>query len=562
MRPLTLALVTDTHVRVEHDDGQRAFPSDASHNERNRRMAEALAAMRPDLVIHLGDVVHPIPTLPTHGEALAVAAEIYGDLGCPLVVVPGNHDVGDKHSTANAPAQVAQGRAAFRQAWGPPFRSLDRGGCHLVVLDGTLLDADTDEAHEQRSWLEADLAAGHERIFVFTHYPPFLCEPDEPEHYDNLGEAPRAWLLQLLARRRVEALFSGHVHRFFYNRYRGVDLYTLPAAAFVRPEYAALRPVPPTDPEHGRDDREHLGITRLIIDETGHHLQVARPLSTAPQPPRRRRLGTWLRHRLGRRAELPYGDLDALARKTARDDAPLLQILDLGLSRIRIPLADLADPDVQDRIAWLARHGVALTVFSAGVPTGAQRQLHGDHAPDAEWEVVCRPRDLAALGEVLSRWSGPPLTLGRIGRPLHDEASGYFSHFPREGFHPDDPALQALLDQAKDGAVGRIAFRIAATAPVAPQVAQARERAASLQVAATAHVELPFGTEAIRQEDDDLVAQRCLEADQAAEAHPDVRVLLDLLFDKDRGYWCRNGLLDGADRPRAAYRALKAAGAS
>lgn len=560
MQPLILALVTDTHVRVERDDGQRAFPSDATHNERNRRMAEALVAMRPALVIHLGDVVHPIPTLPTHTEALAVAARIYGDLSCPLVVAPGNHDVGDKHSTANAPAQVSRGRRAFAEAWGPPFRSLDRGGCHLVILDGTLLDADTEEADAQRAWLEADLAAGHERIFVFTHYPPFLCEPDEPEHYDNLGPRPRAWLLELLVKHQVEALFSGHVHRFFYNRYRGVDLYTLPSAAFVRPEYAALRSVPPADPEHGRDDREHLGVTRLTIDASGHRLQIVRPLSAAPQPPRARRLGAWLRHRLGRRAEIPYGDLDALARKIARDDAVLLQVLDLGLSRIRIPLADLHDPDVLDRIAWLARHGVSLSVFSAGPPTPAQRELHTARAPDAAWEVVCRPRDLEPLGEVLARWEGPALTLGRIGRPLHDEASGYFSHFPREGFHPDDPALDPLLSRAAAGAVERIAFRIAASQPVAPQVSRAHERARGLGLLATAHVELPFGTEARRQRDDALVAQRCLEADRAAEAHPSVHLLLDLLSDKDRGYWCRNGLLDGADRPREAYRALKEAG--
>ncbi len=556
---LTIALVTDTHVRVEHDDGQRAFPSDASHNERNRRMAEVLTAMAPDLVIHLGDVVHPIPTLPTHTEALAVAAEIYGDLGCPLLVVPGNHDVGDKQTTANAPAQVAGGRAAFRETWGPPFRSVDHAGCHLIILDGTLLEANTEEAHEQRTWLVEDLGRGHDRTFVFTHYPPYLCDPDEPEHYDNLGTKSRAWLLKLLVEHGVEALFSGHVHRFFYNRHRGVDLYTLPSAAFVRPEYAALRQVPPADAEHGRDDREHLGVTRLEIYPEDHRLHVARPLSEAPEAPRRRRLGIWLRHRLGQRAELPYGDLDALVRKSARNDTALLQLLDLGLSRIRIPLADLVDPDVRDRIAWLSRQGIALSVFSPGVPTGAQRRDHEAYAPDAEWEVVCRPRDADMLGAALSTWDGPPLTLGRIGRPLHGTASHYFSHFPREGFHPADPMLGSLLDWANDGAVGRIAFRIAEGEPVRPQVAQGIATARTLGVQATAHVELPFATEAERQIDDQRVAERCLEAAEVAEVSPDVHLLLDLLVDKDRGYWCRNGLVDGADRPRAAYRALKAA---
>ncbi len=552
-RPLVLALVTDTHVRPDHDDGQRAFPSDAGHNDRNRVAAGVVRGWSPDAIVHLGDVVHPIPTLPTHREALANAKAIWASLGAPLLVVPGNHDVGDKRASAAAPVQVEEGRQAFRDTWGEPFRSVDVGGVHLAIVDGALLLADTPEAEAQRAWLEADLGADHARTFVFTHYPPFLCDPGEPEHYDNLGEPGRGWFLDLLARHRVEALFTGHVHRFFYNRYQGVDLYTVPGLAFVRPEYAALRPVPPEDAENGRDDREHLGVTRLVIRPGGgHHLEIVRPLSRDPSPPSpRRRLGVWLRHRLGRRAELPYGDLDALTRKVARDDASLLHVLALGLGRVRIPLADLDDPDVRDRVAWLGRAGVALTVFSAGLPTPAQAARVG---PGVEWEIVCRPADLPRLGEALAGWDGPRLTLGRIGRPFDADGSGYFSHFPREGFDPRDPALDALPP-----AIARVAFRVADGAPIGPQVAAAVARAEALGLGATCHVELPWGTEATRQTDDALVAARVVEADAAAEACPAAHVLLDLLVDKDRGYWPRNGLVDAADRPRAAWLALKGA---
>ena len=563
---LTLALVTDTHVRVPYDDGQRAFPSDAAHNDRNRTAAALIQRMAPDAIVHLGDVVHPIPTLPTHTEALAIAAEIYGNLGAPLFVVPGNHDVGDKRTTANAPAQVAEGRAAFRRTWGPPFRSFDLGGVHFAIVDGTLLSAHGAEADTQRHWLDGDLAA-HDRSFVFTHYPPFLCDPAEPEHYDNLGPDARRWLLDILARHGVEALFTGHVHRFFYNRYAGVDLYTLPSAAFVRPEYAALRATPPGDAEHGRDDREHIGITRLTIEDTGHRLEVMRFLSEAapavpPRPAPTRRLGTWLRHRLGRMSELPYGDLDALIRKVARDDMVMLHLLELGLGWIRIPLLDLRDPDVRDRVAWLGRQGIALSVFSAGVPSVEEHELYTEHAPEdgADWEVVLRPRDFAAMATRLAAVTGPGFTLGRIGKPWNAADGGYHSHFPREGFAADDPALDDLLQAAAPGAVARIAFRIADDAPVAPQVAAAQARAQSLGMGATCHVEVPFAAEAVRQVDDARVTARVVAAASAAEAHPDVRIAIDLLVDKDRGYWPRNGLVSVADVPRPAYRALRAHG--
>lgn len=561
---ITLALVTDTHVRVEYDDGQLAFPSDRSANQRNRTMAAAIRDMDPDLVLHLGDVVHPIPILDTHVPAQQVAAEIYGSLGAPLVVVPGNHDVGDKRTTANAPAQNEIGRQAFRAMWGEPFRSLDVGGHHLVVVDGTLLQSPGDEAEAQRAWLTEDLAAATGRIFVFTHYPPYLHEPDEAEHYDNLGLEARGWFLDLLATHGVEALFTGHVHRFFYNRYTpasggAFDLYTLPAASFVRPEYSALRDAPPVDPEQGRDDREHVGVTKLVIGPAGHELSFVRPLSGSPEPGPRRRLGTWVRRRLGRLQEVPYGDLDLLARKAARDDAVMVHLLDLGLSRIRIPLPDLADPAVRDRVAWLGRAGIATTGFSAGVPTDALRDLHAAHGSGIAWEVVPRPGDLPALGACLATWTGPGLTVGRIGRPWNVGPGGYHSHFPRQGFAADDPALDTLLAEAAEGTVARIAFRIADGTPVAEGVGEAVHRAAALGVGATCHVELPWGTEATPQTDDARVAERVAAAAVAAEAHPAAHVLLDQLYDKDRGYWCRHALLDATDRPRAAVDALKRA---
>ncbi len=553
MSKLTIALVSDTHIRPEHDDGQLAYASDTSHNDRNRTAAAAIRAMKPDLVVHLGDVVHPIPTLATHADALRVASEIYADLGAPMVVVPGNHDVGDKSGSGYAPEHVEQGRDAFAHTWGAPFRSLDSAGVHLVVVDGGLLGADIEEGARQWNWLEADLRSNRERCFVFMHYPPFLTDPDEDDHYDNLETGVRARLLALLVDNGVEAVFSGHVHRFFLNRFEGVDLVSLPSVAFTRPEYSALRSTPPVDAENGRDDVEHLGVSKLTVLETGYALEVVRPFGLAPGPPApSKQLGVWLRHRLGRRSELPYGDLDALDRKVARDEAALLQVLDLGLSRVRVPLSDLRDDDVRLRLEWLSRHGVESHFFSGGPPTPAQRELHERHGGDALWEVVVGDSQVGELAELLTHWDGPRLIVGRLGKT--DENTGaYFSHFPREGFHPSHPAIEPLT---RAGAHG-IAFRIAAEGPVDEQIGEALARAGQLGVEATCHVELPFRTEALAQTDDTLVERKVVAAARAAQIHPEARVFIDMLADKDRGYWCRHGLVDVADCPRAAYRALK-----
>ncbi len=555
---LRIALVTDTHVRVEFDDGQCAFESDPRHNERNRTMAAAIQGWQPDLILHLGDVVHPIPSLPTHEQALEVAASIYGNLGAKLVVVPGNHDVGDKGTTANAPALATHGRHIFARHWGPPYQAFDVGEVRLVVVDSTLFGADREPAVEQRRWLEDEFLNDGRRRFVFTHYPPFLYDPNEAEHYDNMSPNARAHFLALLVQARVEALFTGHVHRFFYQRHHDLDIYSLPSAAFTRPEYAHLRSVPPVDPENGRADVEHLGVTLLTIGPREHRLTFQRPLSTfgpaEPSPPSP--LGVWLHRKLGASFEVPYGDLDGLARKTARDDARLPQLLQLRPRCIRIPLEDLAEEAVIDRLLWLRRHNVDVMFFSAGVPTPEQLALFGrlpGHETSPRWEIVCRPRDLEVLPSQLAQWRGPELVLSRIGKPLSGARSPYFSHFPRIGFDPADPALAKLLKLA---AVAGVAFRIEPGRAVDAQIRAALARVQRTGQSVVGHVELPWGTEATAQEDDDLVAQRCMETHKAAVGHPDVLLLLDQFADKDRGYWCRHGLVTVADQPRPAFVAL------
>ena len=89
---------------------------------------------------------------------------------------------------------------------------------------------------EQARWLEEDLAAAaKQRLFVSLHYPPYVADRDEDEHYDNIAEPGRTWFLDLLHRHRVEALFAGHVHHFWYNRHEQTDCYLFPSTSFHPP---------------------------------------------------------------------------------------------------------------------------------------------------------------------------------------------------------------------------------------------------------------------------------------------------------------------------------------
>lgn len=556
MKPFTVAILADTHIRTEPRDPQASYPSDALHNARARR-AVALARQRsPAFTVHLGDVTHTIPGLPTHGAAQAQARLILGELGGPLFVAPGNHDVGDKpDSHATAPRADERGRDTFRRHWGPTWRSWDHDGCHFVTLDTAVLNTGSDAEQEQREWLEADLR-DRERTFLFMHYPAFVFRADEPAHYDNVAEPARAWLLALLQQHRVEAVFAGHVHNVFLGRRSTTRLYTLPSTAFVRPEYSELFAVAPAD-ENGRNDEPKLGLAMLHVDERGHRVEFVRSAlgdAAWERAPRASPLGVWLRGGWARAVDLPCGDLDEFVCKRARNDYPLLALLDLGIRRVRIPLMELEDPAARERAADMRAFGIELLAFSPGIPGPRERALLQANVDlVASWEVIVPPSRLegalAGLGDV-----PVPIALSRFDvEPLGE---GYFSHFPEQGFLPDDP-----LKDAADlhPAITHLVFRVPAGEPIAGGVAAAQQAAAAVDKLAVCHVQTPRGDERCVGDDDLAVAKTAVEALQAAESFPGSQVYLDTFEDKDRGYYPRHGLIDRRGNPREAARALREA---
>ncbi|MDP6933294.1 MAG: metallophosphoesterase [Myxococcota bacterium] len=540
----TVALISDTHVRVEPVDSESAYPSDALQNDRLRRVVTLAESRSPALAIHLGDLTHTVPGLPTHEAAVAKASEILGALGCPLHVVPGNHDVGDKPGigvTAPSAADPAH-RALHERTWGPAWRSVVHQGVHLVLLDGTILNTPLET--EQRVWLEAELK-GAGRIFLFVHYPPFIHRADEPPHYDNLAEPGRSWLLDLVARHPVEAVLSGHVHHYFHNRHGGAHLYVLPSTAFTRPAFGELFPVGPA-PENGRNDEDKLGFCLLHVHEKGHELEFVRSntASCPPTPPAPSRLGAWLTGGWARSVDLPHGGLDPFTRKTARNDYPILTLRELGMSRIRLPLSDLDVPGILDRVLLLADLGIRATVFSPGAPTHEQREQVARHGDLLEtWEIVAPPESLDGI--VLEGVTTPVALSSWSDR----DEGGRHSHFPLFGFSPNEPlpALPVGVDFA--------VFRI--TADPFEAIGRAGERARARGVRAVCHVEIPRHSEQLPQQDDARVARFVAETALAAAACPGVRIFVDTLDDRDRGYFPRHGLVDRRWNPRAAAKVLR-----
>jgi hypothetical protein len=81
---------------VPGGDQSSPFPVNLKANARARFAVREIARRRPAFTVHLGDMVHPMPSLPTFASAAEEAKRILAPLGSGLRFVPGNHDVGDK----------------------------------------------------------------------------------------------------------------------------------------------------------------------------------------------------------------------------------------------------------------------------------------------------------------------------------------------------------------------------------------------------------------------------------------------------------------------------------
>lgn len=574
-RPLfTFAVVADTHVNQSEMYSSSPYPCNKLANARTRWVLARLNRLRPDFAIHLGDLVNPVPGLRSYGEAAENFLELARELDCPLHLVPGNHDVGDKPILWGPAAAVREEfLALWERYFGRHFYAFDHKGCHFVVLNAQIINSGLAAEAEQRRWLEGDLQRHRgRRVFVNLHYPPFVSFRDEEENYDNLGEPGRTWLLDVLERHRPEALFAGHVHNYWYNRYGPTDGYILPSTAFVRHDYAEFFRVGPAD-QNGRNDVAKLGYFIVKVYPNGHvahnirsdgetlppgralpaegpraESRHSRELGWAP-------LGVDLRHPWAEVAEITAtGALDEFERKRVRNDYPLLALWEMGVHKLRIPLQDLRDERVRRRMREIGSMRPLFTVYTLDVPGDPLVDLLLENAALVDaWEIVIPWPRLGALAPALGRLRKKRpfrIFLSRLRtRDDHAEGERYY-HSINHGFVPSEAGpLEDVLSRHRgllDGFVFRVAREEHPWDPISRIAAWARRARCRAQV----HVRMASANPARDFRDDLANAGRVAEALHAAAAAPALDVFTDTFMDIDRGYFARNGLVDRRCNPR------------
>jgi 3',5'-cyclic-AMP phosphodiesterase len=200
--------------------------------ENFRRIAAAINAAQPDLVINTGDLA-----LDGTGneDDLAAARRLHDELFDAVQFLPGNHDVGDNPDVPDGHDAIdARLRDRYLRHFGADWWHIDAPGWRILGVDAQLIGADLDAASEQRQFIVDTVAGrGERQIALFIHKPLFDRDPTEAVVGGRfLNPEPRRQLGTTFGSCQPKLVGSGHVHQFRSSRTPDTHYVWAPSTGF------------------------------------------------------------------------------------------------------------------------------------------------------------------------------------------------------------------------------------------------------------------------------------------------------------------------------------------
>lgn len=228
---------TFIHVNDSHMGTPRSYRFRPAVNQRWAAIRNQIASSGADLMIHGGDLTRDGDL---HEFEYQQAREDLETLPFPYFVIPGNMDVGNKHTSVSGVKRrwedkglgwhdpdlnmTAERLDLFASWFGPihwtfVHRNVRFTGFFAAVAGSGL-------PHEERLWRMLERLPELPRTqhhVAMMHYWPFIESPDEPswdltkaDEYDNwyfsINQPHRQRLWECLQKAHVDILFCGHVH--------------------------------------------------------------------------------------------------------------------------------------------------------------------------------------------------------------------------------------------------------------------------------------------------------------------------------------------------------------
>ncbi len=543
---------------------------------RAERAFQLAAALEPAFVIHLGDLAQEFPGTDDFAESRQEARAQIRRHELQPHHIPGNMDIGDKPNlTVPAPWVQPQDLAEWHEQFGQSWFSFDYEDVHCIGLNTQIMGGPLPEAEEQAEWFEQDLAynAG-KRIFLFLHLPPFFVDENEPGFgsYNCLDEAPRAWLLKLMRKYRVELLCSGHTHFAAYNRIGETRFFIVPSTTTSRPGFNEVFPVLPD--HRGKNDLDKLGFYLARVCGSGVDIHLIRTNGETETledgngaaqtfPRSLTRLSHDLQNSpLGVNLRLPFAPTTPgvqawpdMVRQKVRDDYPFLACLELGIRHLRFPVSDLEDEVQRRRLQLVREMGIDLTavcLWQDGLDLKERAAAFRNQIDALEVQVAgaLRPDEpcLNAIAEC-RRQTGIPITLAPL--MAQEKAPGYFHPRTRIGYRSRE--LSTCNETLAEAGLrmDRVLCHVDATEPTWETILEFIELLPLSQIEGIDLVVPLAGV------DEEAQLSRAVEALVGAATGAGCRLFFDPLVDVDRASDINYGLLDRLSNPRPVFHALR-----
>ncbi len=196
---------------------------------------EKINEQNPDLVVCTGDLSFNGADME---EDLVFASQQLKRIRTQVMVVPGNHDVG------NCPPDVRgehiindQRRDRFLHHFGQDYWCLDKADWRLIGLNGLLFGSGLLAETEQLEWLISTLSQGKQQgkaIALFFHKPLYLWKPsDQGIRQHSVYPEPREKLIELLKTYQVDLVATGHTHEYRSRSLGKTRMVWCPSTAFI-----------------------------------------------------------------------------------------------------------------------------------------------------------------------------------------------------------------------------------------------------------------------------------------------------------------------------------------
>jgi len=266
---MKICLFTDTHMI----DRYSAYDDSVS------RVIDFINSGEFDLALHLGDVVADGAR---HPRQFGHAVRQLAALDTPVRYIPGNHDVGDNpREAASEPSVNIERVAEFAALFGADHWVHEADGWQVVGLNALLFNSGTEAEVEQFAWLEDVLERGQGAVGLMLHKPLLPHEDHVAPQVRYVPEPARARLFDMLGKRDLKFVASGHVHQRRDFVVDGIHHIWVPSTSFCMPE--ALQPsvgdkvVGVTTLELMPDGEfrfEHVGIDGLVRHNALDHPEI------------------------------------------------------------------------------------------------------------------------------------------------------------------------------------------------------------------------------------------------------------------------------------------------